>query len=376
MFPYSVAPPSASNWASENDTIFYALCVLSVFFTVLVVAFVIFFAVRYRAGSKADRSRPVYEDLRLELTWTFIPLGMALVMFYFGARLYIREKTPPKNAQQIFVIGKQWMWHIQHQQGGVRENNTLHVALGQPYQLTMISQDVIHDFYVPAFRVQWMVVPGRYTTMWFTPTQVGEYHLFCNMYCGTQHSEMVGKVVVMSRGDFTKWLANNGENVVPMTMEQAGARIYNKVGCENCHGAEDNPRAPSLYGIYGRLRNFSNSAPVKADEEYLRESILRPYNKLVKGYGETMPAYEGQLSESDVLNLIAYMKTLGASEPRPVVGAESLQAGRNAMSHTDSNNSLAVNAIAAKTENPDATPTARNTNPAVGSIAARDRTPQ
>src|SRR5579862_8618090 len=276
MWNFPLAPPAASNWAVENDTIFYTLCLISAFFTFAVCFFVVLFAVRYRVGTRADRSRPVYEDLRLELSWTIIPLIMALVMFYFGAKLYVEMKSPPKNAEDIFVIGKQWMWHIEHR-NGVRENNELHVPLGKPVKLTMISQDVIHDFYIPAFRSQWMVVPGRYTSIWFTPTQVGEYHLFCNMYCGTQHSEMGGKVVVMADRDYEQWLANQGETALPLTMEQAGARLFNKVGCVNCHAAVDNPRAPSLIGVYGKPQTFSNAAPQMADDEFLRNAILRPY---------------------------------------------------------------------------------------------------
>ena len=370
-----MSPPAASNWAVENDTIFYTLCAMSLFFTVLVVGFVIFFAVRYRAGSKADRSRPVYEDLRLEIGWTVIPLILALIMFFCGAHLYIAMKSPPKNAEDIFVIGKQWMWQIEHR-NGVRENNTLHVALGKPVKLTMISQDVIHDFYVPAFRSQWMVVPGRYTSIWFTPTEIGEYHLFCNMYCGTQHSEMGGKVVVMSQADYAAWSANQGETVVPMTMEQAGAHIFHHVGCDNCHGAVDTPRAPTLLSLYGRTERYSNSGPAKVDDEAIRQAILRPYDHLVQGYGQTMPAYQGTLTEADVLNLIAYIKTMGTPTIPAVAGITNQRGAVTAASHLDETSSMAVNAVRARTEDPDATPTVRNNKPAVGAVAARERQQQ
>ncbi|HWD41366.1 MAG TPA: cytochrome c oxidase subunit II, partial [Fimbriimonas sp.] len=317
MFPFSMSPPAASNWAAENDAIFYTLCLMSAFFTLLVVGFVIFFAIRYRAGTKADRSRPVYEDMRLEIGWTVIPLFLALIMFYFGAKLYVEEKSPPANAEDIFVVGKQWMWHMEHR-NGVRENNILHIPVDKPVKLTMISQDVIHAFYVPAFRVQWMVIPGRYTSIWFTPTQVGEYHLFCNMYCGTQHSEMGGKVVVMSQPDYERWLANQGESAVAMTMEQAGARMFHHIGCDNCHGAVDTPRAPSLVGIYGSKQVYADGSAATVNDDILHLAIVRPYDKLVKGYDESMPAYQGQLSENDILDLIAYIKTMG-TPAQPVV---------------------------------------------------------
>lgn len=368
-FNFPLAPPSASSFAPEYDTVFYFLVALSVFFTLIVAVAAIFFTVRYRRGTKVDRSRPIYEDLRLELTWTIIPLLLGLVMFFFGARLYVHLRTPPKDAQEIFVVGKQWMWHIQHE-NGVRENNTLHVPLGKPVKLTMISQDVIHAFFVPAFRTQFMVVPGRYTQMWFTATQLGEYHLFCNMYCGTQHSEMGGKVVVMTPKDYANWLSNGGEYVPPMTMQQAGARLYAQVRCDNCHGAEDGLRGPSLYGIFGKRRVFTDGTSTIADDDYIRESILRPTNHITQGYGAEMPSYDGQFTEEQVLDLISYIKTLGA-QPAPqgssLVDAENVPVKT---ARTNGQDPLSVNAVQAERGTSDATPTTRGENPAVNATAA------
>ena len=372
MFQYPLAPPSASNWAAPNDAIFYAILGLTVFFTAAVMIAILYFVVRYREGTRADRSRPVYEALALELTWTIVPTILALVIFYFAAKLYVDERTPPKNPEDIFVVGKQWMWQMEHR-NGVRENNVLHVPLDRPVRLTMISQDVIHAFYVPAFRSQWMVVPGRYTQIWFTPTLKGEFHLFCNMYCGTQHSEMGGKVVVMDQQDYAKWLANEGEVSTPMTMEQAGARVYAKIGCENCHGSTDTPRAPSLYGIYGKLQKFSNAPPAKVDDELLRSAILRPYDQLVTGYDQSMPAYEGQITESDVLHLVAYIRSIAAAPPAAEAGITDHENAVTSTSHLDATTSMAVNSLRARTPDTDATPTIRNNTPAVGSIAARGR---
>jgi cytochrome c oxidase subunit 2 len=311
---YPMAPPQASNFAVEHDMIFYTLTALTVFFTLIVGFAVVFFALKYKAGNKVDRSRPMYENLKLELTWTIVPMLLGLIMFYFGAKLFISMKNPPPDAQEIYVIGKQWMWHIQHQ-NGVRENNTLHVPVGKPIKLTMISQDVLHAFYIPAFRVQMHVVPGRYTSLWFIPTRVGEYHLFCGMYCGLQHSEMGGKVVVMDQRSYAEWLANGGESTTNMTVEQAGAQTFAKLACNNCHGAEDSVRAPSLAGIFNKDRSLANGVKRKADEEYLRESILRPHNVLTAGYEDTMPEYDKQISEQDVLNLIAFIKQGGVLSP-------------------------------------------------------------
>lgn len=370
-FNFPVAPPAASTFAKEYDAIFYTLCALTVLFSLIVGIAVVYLAIKYRAGSNVDRSRPVYEDLRLELTWTIIPLILGLVMFGFGARLFVHLRTPPKNASEIFVIGKQWMWHAMHP-NGTRENNTLHVPVGRPVKITMISQDVLHAFYIPAFRTQMHTVPGRYTTLWFEATQTGEFHLFCNMYCGTQHSEMGGKVVALEPREYEEWLANGGTSSQPMTMEQSGQKIFNSVGCNNCHGGEDTLRGPSLKNIYGTKRTFSNSGPVVADEAYLRESILNPANKLTAGYGQTMSAYEGQLSEEEIINLIAYIKS-GAVTPVPS-GETSRRQATNKASGNDTRNSLAVGAMRGQTEDPDATPTVRNNNPAVGAIAAQGRT--
>lgn len=374
MFNFPLAPPAASNFAREHDLLFYTLCALSLFFTLIVAAGVIVFSIRYRAGKKVDRSRPMYENLRLELTWTIIPLLLGIVMFFFGAKLFVEMKTPPKDAQEIFVIGKQWMWHVQHA-NGVRENNTLHVPVGRPVKLTMISQDVIHAFYIPAFRAQMHVVPGRYTQMWFTPTLAGEYHLFCSMYCGTQHSEMGGKVIAMEPKDYANWIANGGQSVAPMTMEQAGEKIYNKVGCNNCHSDQNTVRAPSLYSIFNTRRTFTDGTAAVANEEYLRESILRPWNHITAGYDQSMPAYDGQLTEADVLNLIAYLKSMGVpTQGKTPTSITNLQGAPTTSSGLDANDALSTNAIQAQKETPDATPTTRNQSPAVGAIAAQGHT--
>jgi cytochrome c oxidase subunit 2 len=319
-FNFPFAPPQASTFAGEYDFIFAALLGLTIFFTVLVGFLVILFAVRFRHGTKVNRARPVFEHLPLEITWSVIPMILGLIMFYFGASLFIKTRTPPKDAIDMYVVGKQWMWHVQHA-NGVRENNTLHVPVGKPVRLTMISQDVIHAFYVPAFRIQFHVVPGRYTTQWFEATKPGVYQLFCGMYCGTQHSEMGGYVYVMPQKEYSAWLANGGNSAAPLTPEQQGAKLYSNLVCTNCHGGVDSARAPSLNGLYGKARRFADGSSAVVDEAYLRESILDPWKHITTGYGNTMPAYAGQVSEEDVLNLIAYIKTLGGATPAPVESA-------------------------------------------------------
>jgi cytochrome c oxidase subunit 2 len=369
MLNFPVAPPAASNFAFEHDLLFHTLTILTVLFTGIVLAGIVFFAWRYRAGNKVDRSRPMYENLRLELTWTIIPLIMGVIFFGFSARLFVQMKTPPKDSYEIFVIGKQWMWHAQHGPSGVRENNTLHVPVGKNVKVTMISQDVIHAFYIPAFRVQMHVVPGRYTQMWFRPTKAGEYHLFCNMYCGTQHSEMGGKVVAMEPTEFAEWIAEGGQSVAPMTMAQAGEKVYNRVACNNCHGGQDTLRAPALAGIFGKTRRMSNGDTVTVDESYLRESILKPHNRLSAGYDRSMPIYEGQLGEDEVLELIAYLKTMGA--PTSPVPTSNVRRNVAASQATPSGpDATSVGALEEAVTRPDATPTTRTDAPGVGAYAA------
>lgn len=364
-FPWS--PPAASNFATEMDTLFYAILGLSVFFAAVTFFFVIFYAIKYRAGSSADRSSPVYENMKMELVWIAVPTVLALIFFGWGAKVYAQTRIPPKDAKEIYVIGKQWMWHIQHP-NGVRENNTLHVPIDTDIKLTMIAQDVIHAFYIPAFRVQFMVVPGRYTQMWFRPTQIGKYHLFCNMYCGAQHSEMGGSVIVMSKKDYADWLANNGSVRQNLTPAQAGEKLFAKIGCGNCHGPTDlPPRSPSLHGLYGQTREMDNGQKFIADETFIREAILRPGEKIRKGYNNTMPVYDKQLTEDEVMALVAFLKgggvptTPGGNFAASVPGTQAQVNGKAGLN----SNVLEYNAPSA-----DATTTERGRSLAVGAMAA------
>jgi cytochrome c oxidase subunit 2 len=308
---FPLAPQQGSSIAYEHDVVFYALVVLTIIFTVIVYGMVVFFAVRYRRGSKVNRHQEHHENLLLEIAWTAIPTLLGLVMFFFGAKLFIEMRTSPKNGEDIYVVGKQWMWHMQHS-NGVRENNTLHIPVGKPVRLTLISQDVIHAFYVPDFRSQIHVVPGRYTTMWFEAVKPGRYPLYCAMYCGTQHSEMAGYVYAMPAKEYAEWLNNGGNNVAPMSMEERGGRLFKVLSCDStsCHQSASTNSAPSLVGIYGKQRVLSSGENVTADEAYLRESILKPNNRITAGYLNTMPTYDQQLSEEDVLDLIAYIHSL------------------------------------------------------------------
>jgi cytochrome c oxidase subunit 2 len=304
-------PERASNFAGEYDALFYTLTALTVLFTVLVGALVLFFSIRYRRGSKVNRAGAVESHLGAELTWTIIPLILGLAMFWWAAQLFIKTRTIPKDATEIFVVAKQWMWHIQHT-NGVRENNEMHVPVGVPIRLTMISQDVIHGFFIPQFRIKQDVLPGRYTQQWFIATKPGRYNLLCSKYCGTSHSEMGGYVYAMEPQEYQKWLASGGSNAAPpQSLEDAGAALYKKNACASCHGAADTERAPTLYGLYGRQRTMQDGGTVTADNDYLRESILMPYSRITKGYRDTMPEYKAQFTEEEVLQLNAYIRSLG-----------------------------------------------------------------
>jgi cytochrome c oxidase subunit II len=315
-----LAPQQGSSFSYFHDVVFYTLVALTILFTVIVYGMVVFFAVRYRRGSKVNRHLAHHENMLLEISWTVIPTILGLVMFFLGAKLFIEMRTSPKNAEDIYVIGKQWMWHLQHS-NGVRENNTLHIPVGKPVRLTLISQDVLHAFYVPDFRAQIHVVPGRYTTLWFQAEKPGRYPIYCAMYCGTQHSEMGGYVYAMPQKEYAEWLKNGGNNVAPMSMEERGGRLYKVLGCDtsNCHQTSNTNSAPSLLGIYGKQRVISSGENVTADDVYLREAILKPYNKLTAGYLNTMPEYSGQLSEEDVLSLVAYIRSLNVASTKGAV---------------------------------------------------------
>jgi cytochrome c oxidase subunit 2 len=333
---FPLRPKAASNFAYDYDLLFFALTALTVFFTVVVGAMVLFFALRYRKGTKADRSKPMHENVKLELLFLIVPTILGLAMFGWGTVLFVNKRTFPENAMEIFVVGKQWMWHAQHM-NGVRENNELHLPLGQPVKLTMISQDVVHGFFIPQFRVQYHVVPGRYTQMWFIPTRTGRFNLFCSVHCGTQHSEMAGYVYVLPPDEFARWLASGGNRFreEPATMAEAGEQTFREMRCGSCHGATDTQRGPSLYGMYGNPVTLETGQTVIADAKYIRSSILTPWAQLTAGYGATMPAYKGTLNEERTFELIAYIKTLGqagarsaAPEPAPALRGTGAAGGR------------------------------------------------
>ncbi len=307
---FPLFPEQASTVAGQVDALYFFLVAVSVFFSVLIFVLLIYFAVKYRRRSDAEWPRPIVGDLRLELLWTLIPLGITMVMFIWGASLYVTMFRPPAEALEISVIGKQWMWKFQHP-GGQREINALHVPTGRPVKLTMTSEDVIHSFFVPAFRTKMDVLPGRYTTTWFEATKIGQYHSFCAEYCGTQHAGMIGQVVVLPPAQYEKWLAGGGPAESPTV---TGAKLFQTLGCGACHRADTKARGPSLDNLFGTRVRMRDGTTVIADEGYLRESILSPNARIVAGYQPVMPTFRGQIGEEGIFQIIAYIKSLVREE--------------------------------------------------------------
>jgi cytochrome c oxidase subunit 2 len=306
LFASFLFPESASNFAPEVDHIFLALLALCGAVTLLVLIVVLFFCVRYRHGSKADRTPPRGSPTRIEATWTVIPFFIFLGLFFWAAQVFFAMSCPPSDATEIYIVGKQWMWKIQHPDGR-REINELHIPVGHPVKLILASQDVIHDFFVPEFRTKQDVVPGRYTTEWFTPTKPGKYHLFCSQFCGTDHSRMTGWVYVMEAEEYERWLS---AQPAPGSLVAQGERAFQRHGCSGCHSSNSAIRAPLLDGLYGRQVPLSDSTLVTADDQYLRDSILLPNKQIAAGYQPVMPTFQGQISEEDLNAIVAYLKSL------------------------------------------------------------------
>ncbi|HEU0208776.1 MAG TPA: cytochrome c oxidase subunit II [Candidatus Udaeobacter sp.] len=310
MDKFHIFPPQASTGASAVDGLLFGLIAVSAFFVTVIFLPMIWFLVKYRRGSPADRSNPSSGSNLVESGWTIGAIVISIGLFVWGALVYFNLERRPSNAIEVNVLGKQWMWQLQHTEGK-RELNELHIPLNQTVALTMTSQDVIHSFYVPAFRVKQDVVPGKYTSEWFKAKRAGEYHLFCAEYCGTQHSGMIGRIVVMEPKAYEQWL-KSGPPTEPIAL--AGQRLFQDRGCSGCHAANAKFHAPLLEGLYGKAVPLSNGRIVTADEQYLRDSILQPARDIAAGYDNIMPSFSGHLSEEELMQLIAYMKSIGTQE--------------------------------------------------------------
>ena len=304
-------PEQASKTAGQVDTLLICLVLVTGTITFGIAAVMIFFLAKYRKRVAADRTPPKSGSLPVEVTWSVIPFFIFLGFFGWGAKIYFDESAVPKNAMEVHVIGKQWMWKLEHLQGK-REINQLHVPLGQTVKLMMTSEDVIHSFFMPAFRIKEDVLPGRYTTQWFEATRVGTYPIFCAQYCGTNHALMIGQVIVMTPTDFAAWLKTGRETV---SVAQRGERLFHSFGCSGCHAAQTAVRAPLLEGIYGSQVPLADGRIVHADERYLRDCILIPNTQVVAGFDPVMPSFQGRISEDELFAIITYLKSIGSSPP-------------------------------------------------------------
>src|SRR3984957_16586508 len=302
-------PQQASTLAGHVDALYIFLLIVCGMMTLLVFAFVVFFAARFR-HRPGVRAEQIEGSTALEITWSAIPFVIFMVIFAWGAVVYFKERTPPADATEVYVVAKQWMWKLEHAEGQ-REINELHVPVGRDVKLIMTSQDVIHSFYIPPFRLKQDVLPGRYTVLWFRATKPGTYHLFCAEYCRTQHSGMVGSIVVQEPAQYQAWM--NNSSTAPLS--GTGEQVFAQLGCPTCHRSDATSRGPALAGVFGSPVKLEDGRTVTADENYIRESILDPGAKIVSGYKPVMPTFQGLVSEEQLNSLVAYVKSLSPEKP-------------------------------------------------------------
>ena len=305
-------PARASTMAGNVDALYVFLVTLSLFMSVAIFTLILIFAIRFRRRPGVEAEQ-IEGSHKLEITWSVAPLFIFLFIFGWGAFLYFQERTPPRDAATVYVVAKQWMWKLEHEEGP-REINQLHVPVNKDVKLIMTSQDVIHSFFVPAFRIKQDVLPGRYTTMWFKATKPGTYHLFCAEYCGTSHSGMVGDIVVMEPAQYEAWL---GGGAPGGSMAANGEQLFSQLGCSTCHRSDTQGRGPDLAGVFGKKVMLDDGTTVIADESYVRESILIPTAKVVNGYKPIMPVFQGLVTDEQVNSLVAYVKSLSKTQSAP-----------------------------------------------------------
>jgi cytochrome c oxidase subunit II len=313
-------PERASTFAGPVDALFIALIIVTGTVSVLIWLVIFYFAIKYRRRPDNELAQEYEPPKILEVTWIVVPTIIFFGIFVWGALLYFHEQRVPDNALDIYATGRQWMWKFEHA-GGQREINTLHVPVNRPVRVTMASEDVIHSLWFPAFRIKADVLPSRYRTLWFQATKTGRYHIFCAEYCGTQHSGMIGWVEVMEPTAYQRWLAGGAEG----SLASQGETLFQKYSCNTCHTNDATGRGPVLLGLFGKTVQLADGRTVVVDENYVRESILNPQAKIVAGFQPIMPTFQGQLSEDDLLKLLAYVRGLGTQKtpgvPAPASGA-------------------------------------------------------
>ncbi len=335
MTDFPLFPEQASSVAPLVDNLYLFLVVVTGSVSLLIWLVIFYFAIKYRRRPANELAQEQEPPAILEMTWTVIPLIIFIGVFVAGAWVYLRMQVVPRNALEVYATGRQWMWKFQHP-SGQREINELHVPVGRAVKITMASEDVIHSLWFPAFRVKMDVLPNRYRTMWFQATKTGRFHIFCAEYCGTSHSGMIGTVVVMEPTDYQRWLAGGTEG----SLASQGERLFQKYACNTCHMDSGTGRGPMLAGAYGKTRPLVGGSSVVIDDNYIRESILNPQGKIAAGFQPIMPTFQGQVSEEDLIRLLAYVKSLpapqtpGATGSQPIVPPTTAASTTNAVTTT------------------------------------------
>jgi cytochrome c oxidase subunit 2 len=302
-------PEQASTMASRVDNLYFFLLAVAIFFSLLIAGLIVYYATKYHRRRPDDIGVPVHGGMVLELTWTIVPFLITMVIFVWGASVYVAMARPPDETINVYVVGKQWMWKFQHLDGQ-REIDELHVPVGRDVKLITTSEDVIHDFFVPAFRMKADVIPGRYVSLWFHATKPGRYHLFCAEYCGTRHSGMIGEIVVMEPAEYQTWLSGGAQEG---SLASAGEKLFQDLACNTCHRPDAQGRGPVLQGLFGKTVTLQSGETVAVDESYVRESILNPSAKVASGFQPIMPTFQGLVTEEQLLALVEYVKSLKAA---------------------------------------------------------------
>jgi len=320
MTDFPLFPEQASSVAPLVDGLYFFLVVVTGSVSLLIWLVIFYFAIKYRRRPDNELAQEQEPPAFLELTWTVIPLIIFIGMFVGGAWVFLRMQVVPRNALEIYATGRQWMWKFQHPTGQ-REINELHVPVGRAVKITMASEDVIHSLWFPVFRVKADVLPNRYRTMWFEATKTGRFHIFCAEYCGTSHSGMIGSVIVMEPTDYQRWLAGGTEG----SLASQGEKLFQKYACNTCHLDNGTGRGPMLAGSYGKTRSLAGGSNVIIDDNYIRESILHPQAKIAAGFQPVMPTFQGQVSEEDLVRLLAYVKSLPAPQTAVTTAAQPVE---------------------------------------------------
>jgi cytochrome c oxidase subunit 2 len=303
-------PPAKSTLAAETDALFNFINVTSIILLIGITIAIVFFSWKYRRRSENDVTPVITHNSKLEITWSVIPLILVIIVFGWGLSGYVNLTTIPDDAYEVRVVGKSWLWEFHYETGHVSVNE-LHVPVDRPVKLIMSSDDVIHSFYIPDFRIKRDVLPNRYSSVWFEATETGESVIFCTEYCGMAHSDMLATTIVHEQEDFETWLETAGSADDNLSPVELGEQLVTRNACTTCHSMDGSRlQGPSFQGLWGSERAFEDAENVTADENYIRESILEPQAKIVESYDPVMPPYAGTLDDRQIDAIIEYIKTL------------------------------------------------------------------